>query len=264
MPEVTVSDGTRIHYAMEGREDGPPLLFSNALGTNLHMWDGQAGEAAARGFRVIRYDPRGHGGSGVPAGEYTLERLGHDVIELLDALKIERAHYCGLSMGGMTGIWLALHHPRRIARAALCNTAVWFPPRELWDERIRAVAAGGMASVADALLERWFTPTFRRAEAGEAKRVRAMILATDPVGYAGGCAAVRDMDMRDFLGTIEAPTLVVIGAHDPATTPERGEYIVKHVPGAQKAVLQAAHLSNVEQPDDFNRTVLGFLHGDHD
>ena len=263
MPEITASDGTQIHYVAEGREDGPPLLFSNSLGTNLHMWDGQVSEAAARGFRVIRYDQRGHGQSGAPAGDYALERLGRDVIDLLDALQIERTAFCGLSMGGMTGIWLALHHPRRFIRMAQCNTAVWLPPREMWDGRIRTVAAGGMAAIADAVLERWFTPAFRRAEAGEANRVRAMILATDPVGYAGCCAAIRDMDMRDFLGTIEVPTLVVMGAHDPATTPERGEYIVKHVPGAQKAVLQTAHLSNVEGASDFNRVVLGFLSGEH-
>ncbi len=262
MPEVTTGDGVKIHYEVEGRKDGPPLVFSNSLGTNLHMWDGQLDAATALGFRVIRYDQRGHGKSDVPTGEYALERLGADVIDMLDALDVERAMFCGLSMGGMTGIWLALNHPRRFTRMAQCNTAVWLPPPELWNERIRAVTHGGMEAVAEGVVERWFTLAFRQAEPGETDRVRAMILATKPAGYAGCCAAIREMDMRDFLGTIEAPTLIVIGAHDPATTPERGEYIVERIPGAQKAVLEAAHLSNVERCDDFNRAVLGFLTGE--
>lgn len=262
MPELKTSDGIRIHYIVEGREDGPPLVFSNSLGTNLHMWDGQAGEAMARGFRVIRYDQRGHGKSEAPAGNYTLERLGLDVIDLLDALNIERASFCGLSLGGMTGIWLALHHSRRFARMAQCNTTVWFPPRDLWDTRIRTVMTEGMEAIAEAVVERWFTEGFRKTETGETSRIRAMILATEPEGYAGCCAAIRDMDMRDFLGTIESPTLVVIGTQDPSTPPEHGEYIVTHIPGAQKAALESAHLSNVERPDDFNRVVLGFLSGE--
>jgi len=262
MPEATTSDGVKIHYEVEGREDGPPLVFSNSLGTNLHMWDGQMEAATGHGFRVVRYDQRGHGKSEAPPGEYAFARLGQDVLDLLDGLKIERSAFCGLSMGGMTGIWLALHHPRRFGRMAHCNTAVWFPPREFWDERIRAVREGGMESVADAVVERWFTRAFRQADPGETNRIRSMILTTEPAGYAGCCAAIRDMDMRSLLGTIEAPSLVVIGAHDPATTPERGEYIVRHIPGAQKAVLDSAHLSNVERREDFNRVVLGFLSGE--
>jgi 3-oxoadipate enol-lactonase len=263
MPEVTTGDGVKIHYEVEGREDGPPLIFSNSLGTNLHMWDGQMDTATGHGLRVIRYDQRGHGKSEAPPGEYTLERLCLDVIDLLDALKVERTAFCGLSLGGMTGIWLALNHPRRFTRMAQCNTAVWLPPRDLWDGRIRAVQDGGMESVADGVAERWFTPAFRQADPGEANRIRAMILTTDPVGYAGCCAAVRDMDMRDLLETIEAPTLVVIGAQDPATTPERGKFIVEHIPGAQQLVLDSAHLSNVERREDFNQHVLGFLKEGH-
>ncbi len=231
MPEVTTSDGIKIHYEVEGREDGPPLVFSNSLGTNLHMWDGQVEAATARGFRVIRYDQRGHGKSGAPAGDYTMERLGLDVIDLLDALKIDKTAFCGLSMGGMAGIWLAMNHPRRFGRMAHCNTAVWIPPREVWDERIRTVLSDGMKPIADSVIERWFTPAFRQAEPGEMNRIHAMVLATKPAGYAGCCAAIRDMDMRDFLGTVESPSLVVIGAHDPSTPPERGQYIVEHIPG---------------------------------
>lgn len=263
MPEITTGDGVKIHFEVEGRTDGPPLVFSNSLGTNLHMWDGQMDTATGHGFRVVRYDQRGHGKSGAPAGEYTLERLGLDVLDLLDALEVKRTAFCGLSMGGMTGIWLALHRPHRFARMAQCNTAIWLPPRDLWDGRIRAVQQNGMESVVDAVVERWFTPGFRESDPGETNRIRTMILTTDPVGYAGCSAAIRDMDMRDFLGTIEAPTLVVIGAQDPATTPERGKYIVERIPGAQKVVLDSAHLSNIEQRDDFNLHVLGFLAKGH-
>jgi 3-oxoadipate enol-lactonase len=262
MAEVTTSDGTKIHYQVEGREDGAPLIFSNSLGTNLHMWDGQSGEAAAHGFRVVRYDQRGHGKSDVPAGDYTLERLGQDVLDLLDSLEIERAAFCGLSMGGMTGIWLALNHPRRFSRMAQCNTTVWFPPRELWDQRIRTVSEKGMEAVTEAVVERWFTPEFRQSAPSEVNRIRQMLLATNPAGYGGCCAAIRDMDMRTFLGTIEAPTLVVIGSRDPSTTPEQGNYIVGRIPGAQKVVLESAHLSNIERAEDFNRAVIGFLAGE--
>lgn len=259
MAEVTAGDGTTIHFEIDGREDGPPLVFSNSLGTNIHMWDGQVAEAAGRGFRVIRYDQRGHGKSGVPNGAYTLPRLAVDAIDLLDALKIETTAFCGISMGAMTAMHIAKNHPRRISRLALCNTAAHMGPREMWDQRIETVTKGGMAAVVDSVVERWFTPGFRAADMHHVGRIREMLLATDPAGYAGCCAAIRDMDERDFLGTIEASTLVVIGAHDPATPPEKGDYIAAHIPGARKEVLDAAHLSNVERPDDFNRIVLGFL-----
>ena len=259
MGEIKTEDGVRIHYEIEGREDGPRLLFCNSLGTNLHLWDAQAAEAAGLGFRVLRYDQRGHGASEAPAGDYSIERLGRDVLDILDQLEIAQTAFCGLSMGGMTGVWLAMHHPRRFARVALCNTGVWMPPRELWDTRIKDVTERGMEAVVDQVVERWFTKKFRDSEPHEVERIRAMILATDPVGYAGSCAAVRDMDLRDRLGLIEAPTLVVVGEHDPATPPERGQYIVERVPGAQKVVLDTAHLSNVEARDAFNGAVLGFL-----
>ena len=262
MGEIRTSDGIAVHYEVEGREDGPPLLFSNSLGTDLHLWDAQASEAAGLGFRVIRYDQRGHGASEAPAGDYTLERLARDVLDLLDGIGVERTAFCGVSMGAMTGIWLAMHHPRRFTRLALCNTAVWMPPRELWDTRISDVANGGMQAVVDNVVERWFTAGFRDSDPDEVARIRAMILATDPAGYAGCCAAIRDMDLRDRLGLIEAPTLVVIGAHDPATPLERGQYLVERIPGAQKVVLEAAHLSNIEARDEFNRVVLGFLAGE--
>ncbi len=261
MADFSASDGVRIHYEVEGPAQGPPLVFSNSLGTNLHMWDGQIGEAVGLGFRVIRYDQRGHGKSDAPKGSYTLDRLADDVDDLLKALKIDKVAFCGLSMGGMTAILLAKRHPPRFTRLALCNTAAWMPPPDIWDGRIKAVTEGGMEAVVEAVVARWFTPAFRQENPDEVKRIQAQILSTPPAGYAGCCAALRDMDERDKLGLIEAATLVLIGAHDPATTPERGEYLVKHIPGVQKSVLDAAHLSNVERPAEFNRVVLGFLAG---
>jgi 3-oxoadipate enol-lactonase len=165
-------------------------------------------------------------------------------------------------MGGMTGIWLAMHHPRRFSRLALCNCAAHLPPRDLWDGRITAVTQGGMKAVVDGVVERWFTRAFRESEPGEVERVRRMILATAPAGYAGCCAAIRDMDLRDRLGIIDAPCLIVVGAHDPATTPAAGQYVVERIPGALKVVLDSAHLSNVERRDEFSRAVLRFLSGE--
>ncbi len=263
MAEVKTGDGVRIHYEIEGRDDGPPLLFSNSLGTNLHMWDEQAKHAVGLGFRVIRYDQRGHGKSAAPEGDYTLKRLADDVVDLLDALDIEKAAFCGLSMGAMTGMHLGKRHPTRFSRLALCNTAAYMPPRENWDLRIKTVNEAGLEAIVDRILGLWFTPEFSERAPTEVDRIRTMFLANESGGYNGCCAAVRDMDERSQLGTIEAPALVVIGAHDPSTTPEAGRYIVQHIPGAQKAVLDSAHLSNIERLEDFNRIVLGFLAGGH-
>ena len=162
MAEFSASDGVTIHYEVEGTQYGPPLVFSNSLGTNLHMWDGQVGEATELGFRVIRYDQRGHGQSAAPKENYSLARLADDLAELLNTLRIEKTAFCGLSMGGMTGIHLGKRHPPRFTRLALCNTAAFMAPREMWDARIKAVTEGGMEAVVDAVVERWFTPSFRQ------------------------------------------------------------------------------------------------------
>jgi len=262
MVKVAMGDGVRINVETEGREDGPPLVFSNSLATNFSMWDVQAKEAVGLGFRVIRYDQRGHGASDAPDGDYTLPRLAQDVIDLLDALGIETASFCGLSMGGMTGMHLGKRHPRRFTRIALANTAAAMPGREIWDGRIKSAAENGMAAIADGTIERWFTPAFRAEHPERVAPVRAMILATDPKGYGGCCAAIRDMDERDQLGLIDAPVLVIVGASDPSTPPQRGQYVVERIPGARKAVIESAHLSNIEQPEAFNRLLFGFLTGE--
>ena len=260
MPMIDV-DGLPFHVTIEGRADAPPLMLGNSLSSNMAMWEPQMPALEER-YRVIRYDHRGHGRSAAPVGPYSMDRLGRDARAILDALGIERTHWCGLSMGGMTGMWLLTHAPHRIDRAVLANTAAHMGPADLWNGRIRTATRGGMAALVDGTLQRWFKPGLAEREPAMIEGVRAMILGTPVQGYQGCCAAIRDMDLRDRLGLIEAPTLVVIGAHDPATPPDRGQYLVERIPGAQKSTLEAAHLSNIELAEGFNRIVLGFLSGE--
>jgi 3-oxoadipate enol-lactonase len=164
-------------------------------------------------------------------------------------------------MGGMTGLWLAINHPGSFSRMALCNTSAFLPPAELWNDRIDAVSQGGMASIDQAVMERWFTPGFRAAKPDEAERIHQMILSTKPAGYAGCCAAIRDMDQRPHIGAIDLPAFIVIGAHDPATPPDHGGMLAATIKGAQSVTFDTAHLSNIEQPEAFNRAVFDFLAG---
>jgi 3-oxoadipate enol-lactonase len=233
-------------------------MLSNSLGTPLAMWAPQV-QAFAERFQLLRYDSRGHGVSDAPPGPYTMERLGRDALALLDALGFSRASFCGVSMGGMVGMWLGVHAPERIDRLVLSNTAAIQGSPQLWNDRIGAVRAGGMAAIVEATLERWFTPAFRHAQPDTIASIRAMVLSTSPEGYANCCAAIRDMDQRSSLPGISAPTLVVVGAHDSGTTPAQGEAIAAAIPGAELLTLDAAHLSNVEQAATFNARILRFL-----
>ncbi len=258
MPQIDVN-GTSIYYEMSGLEQGPVLVFSNSLSTNLHMWDDQAAALAGR-YRILRYDSRGHGRSGAPDGAYTLDLLANDLVQLLDALGIERFDYCGLSKGGMIGQWLGVNLGSRVKRLVLCNTSSFLPPVDLWEGRIKAVTDGGMESIVDTVIERWFTPEFIAADPDGVDRVRSMLLTTPPQGYAGCCAAIRDMDQRETIGAISVPTLVIAGDRDPATPPEHGALIADTIPGARLHVVKdAAHLSNIEQEGDFTAALSGFL-----
>lgn len=251
-------DGARIHYRFDGAESASVIVLSNSLGTNLAMWDGQVPALAAR-FRVLRYDTRGHGQSSVTPGPYSMTQLGRDVVHLLDALEIERAHFCGLSMGGMIGMWLGVYAAQRLNRLVLSNTAAKIGTAEIWNARIEAARKRGLAAMADAIIQRWFTPEFIARAPEEIERTRQMILSTPPEGYAANCAAIRDMDQRETVSRITAPTLVIAGSKDLGTTPSDARYIVERVPGAQYAELDAAHLSNVEASDAFTTTLLRFL-----
>jgi 3-oxoadipate enol-lactonase len=258
MPDIKVDDGCIIHADVEGPERAPVLMLSNSLGTNLHMWDEQV-SPFTRHFRLLRYDRRGHGQSSAPKGPYTMERLGRDVIGVLDALGIQRINWCGLSMGGMVGMWLGANAANRVDKLILSNTSAYFPDKTMWDGRIKMVREKGLAGIVDANMERWFTSGFRERAPAAMAKMREMFLATKLDGYVGCGEAIRDMDHRPLLSKITAPTLVIGGKYDPATTLEAGEFIKEHVPGAQIAVLDAAHISNLEQPQAYAETVLGFL-----
>lgn len=255
---VTTDDGARIYVETEPDNGKPPLLFSNSLGTNLHMWDAQMA-AFGEAFRIIRYDSRGHGSSDAPEGFYTIDRLGRDALAILDALDIERTSFCGLSKGGMVGQWLGAHASGRIGRMAVCNTAAYIPAPDLWNQRIEIATSKGMQPLTQGIIERWFSETFRKENPAEVERVAAMVLATPGHGYAACCAAIRDMDQREAIRKITTPTLVVAGEKDPATPPALGREIHQLIKGSELVLLDAAHLSNIEKTDDYNRAVLGFL-----
>jgi len=256
MPKIN-ADGCAIHVEVEGPERAPVLMLSNSLGTNLHMWDGQVAPFTQH-FRLVRYDRRGHGQSDAPKGPYSMERLGRDALAILDALKIERINWCGLSMGGMVGMWLGANAGSRINKLVLSNTSSYMANAP-WDERIKTAREQGMAALVEGTLDRWFTKPFRERAPQAVEPIRKMFVATSVDGYVGCVEAIRAMDHRPLLAKITAPTLVIAGRHDPGTTLQAGEYIAQHIPGAKIAVLEAAHISNVEQPQAYADTVLDFL-----
>ena len=257
MPYFDTGTG-RLHYEYEGDAALPVLVLSNSLGTTLDMWLPQF-ETFKEHFRVLRYDTRGHGQSEVMPGSYTIAQLGGDVVALMDYLKIPRAHFCGLSMGGMTGIWLGVHAPERIDRLVLCNTSAAIGVPEMWNTRIKKVQQEGVASIIEDVLGRWFTADFLAHAPAQVDRVRTMLSNTSAQGYVANCAAVRDMDQRAVLSRIVAPTLVIAGKHDKSTPPEHGELIARAIQGARYAELNAAHLSNWEVAQAFTQHVVDFL-----
>lgn len=258
MPKIALN-GTELYYEVSGLDSGPALVFSNSLGTNLHMWDVQA-EALADTYRIIRYDSRGHGQSAAPAGDYTMDELGGDLVALLDHLGVDRFRYCGLSKGGMVGQWIGTHIGDRIKRLILSNTSSHMGPAELWDDRIRAVMSKGMEAMTEAVIDRWFTKGFQVSNPGDVDVVRTMLLTTPPQGYAGCSAAIRDMNQTETIRAINVPTLVIAGAEDPATPPDHARIIAENIPGAKLHIIEnAAHLSNIEQPGEYNATIAEFL-----
>ncbi len=257
MPFIDAGNG-KLHYQIDGAADAPVLVLSNSLGTTMDMWLPQL-PALLEQFRVLRYDTRGHGRSNVTPGPYSIAQLGGDVIALMDQLNIPRAHFCGLSMGGMTGIWLGIHQPARIERLVLCNTSAAIGVPEMWNARIAQVRQGGMQVVIDTVLQRWFTDDFLAHAPAQVERVRNMLANTTVDGYVANCAAVRDMDQRADLARITAPTLVIGGKYDKSTPPEHGELIARAIPGASYVELNAAHLSNWEVAQAFTQQLLNFL-----
>jgi 3-oxoadipate enol-lactonase len=251
-------DGVEFNVTLDGPENAPPLMLSNSLGTNLHMWDPQIPELTKH-FRVIRYDSRGHGKSGAPDGPYSIDELGHDALAIMDALELDQVHWMGLSKGGMIGQWLLTHAPERIGRAVLANTGSHMPPPDLWNQRIRTAMDKGMEELTPGVIERWFTPEFRAREPDTVEKIVRMLHTTPAHGYAGSCSAIRDMDQRESIRSVTNPVLVVVGSRDPATPPEMGRHIADTIRGARIVTLNAAHLSNIEQADAFNQAVVDFL-----
>ena len=237
------------HYELTGPSDAPVVVLGNSLGTTTALWDRQL-PVLQRRFRVLRYDHRGHGGSGVVEGPYRIDDLADDVLELLDALGLTRVSYCGVSMGGMVGMWLAGHAPERIERLVVCCSAAAFASSQPWVDRAAAVRESGTGSIASAAVGRWFTPAFRASSPEVVAAFSRGLSEVDDAGYAGCCDALAAMDLRSVLPAIEAPTAVIAGAEDEATPADCGRFIASAIPGAAFHLVPGAHLANVEAADE--------------
>ncbi|WP_410659697.1 3-oxoadipate enol-lactonase [Amycolatopsis sp. lyj-112] len=255
-----MSEPVKAHSVAEGPEDGPVVVFSGSLGSDHRMWEPQVKPLVDQGFRVIRYDTRGHGASPVPSGPYSLDDLGGDLIALLDAQRVERAHVVGLSLGGMTGMWLGIHAAERIESLVLCCTSAKLGPPTMWADRAKTVRENGTGSVAEAGVGRWVTPGYAAAHPGQVAYLREMIAGIPAEGYAASCTAIEHLDLVDDLPKIEARTLVIAGAEDQATPVEHAEVIAGGIPDARLAVVEdAAHLGSFEQPERFTALIVEHL-----
>lgn len=258
MSKFAAHDGTRLAFRVDGPEHARPLVFINSLGTDMRMWGLQA-SVLGQCCRVVRYDTRGHGQSDVPEGPYTIEQLGCDTLALLDHLGIEQAHVCGLSLGGLTALWLVAMHPERVSCAVFASTAARIGSVDSWQERINAVQAGGMAAVREMVLARFLSPRFREHCPDETRAVSDMLEATNPTGYIGACAALRDTDLRPMISVISVPSLIIAGTLDEATPPAQSKELHAAIAKSRLAILPAGHLSNIEQPEQFSDHLLRFL-----
>lgn len=252
------ADGIRLHYRTDGDRAKPCLVLSNSLGTDLSMWEAQAA-ALAGDFFVVRYDTRGHGQSASGSAPFDIERLGLDVVVLLDHLDVERTAFCGISMGGLTGQWLGIHQPQRLTQLVLANTAARIGGTAPWLLRAEHVRRDGMAAVAASAATRWFTPQFIAREADTVARMVATLRSQDAGGYAACCDVLAQTDLHAGVGTISVPTLVIAGEHDPVTTVDDGRWLQQQVAGARLASLPASHISNVEAADLFTAQLRTFL-----
>ncbi|EON19700.1 3-oxoadipate enol-lactone hydrolase/4-carboxymuconolactone decarboxylase [Cupriavidus sp. GA3-3] len=252
--------GARLFYTVDGPESAPAILFSNSLGTDHTMWEPQAAALAGR-YRVVRYDTRGHGRSTAPGDAFTVAQLGQDVIAILDALGIGQAVFCGLSMGGLTGMWLGIHAPQRFSHIVLANTAAKIGNADGWNTRIETVRREGMAVMVAPSVERWFTPEFAATAERALDGLRDVLAGLAPRGYAASCAAVRDADFRESVASIQVPVLVIAGSQDPSTPAQEGRALADAIPGARFVELPAAHISSFEQPGRFTAALLDFVRG---
>jgi 3-oxoadipate enol-lactonase len=248
----------RLHHDVSGRPGRPTVILGGSVGSTLVMWESQRA-ALALDFHVIAYDHRGHGGSPSPTGPYRIDDLAQDVLALLDDHEVRRAHLVGLSLGGMVATRIAARAPDRVDRLVLLCTAAHYSDRESWTERARTVRAGGTEAVADTTLQRWLTAGYRQDHVAETARVRQMIVGIDREGYAACCEAIADMDLRDDLSRIQAPTLVLAGAQDPAAPPEQMRELAAAIAGARFAIVPGAHVPPLEPPDTVTSLLLEHL-----
>jgi len=258
MPLLKISD-RHAYYRIDGSDDQPALVFSHSLGLDHGMWDAQAADVQPY-FRVLRYDIRGHGASAAPARDYTIAELGADVLALADACNLRQFALCGLSLGGMIGQWLAVNAPDRLTHLVLANTTARLSEPQSMEDRRRTVLEKGMAAVADAVMARFFSPRMLSSGRLSVASARRTLLSTSPTGYAGCCAAIRDLDHLTLLPQIRIPTLVIAGDYDvPTPWPAHGEVLAHAIPGARALRLPAGHISNLERPRSFSAALLGFL-----
>ena len=257
MPKFTSNDA-EINYQTFGDASQPAIIFSNSLGTQFNMWQPQISFFEKK-FYVICYDTRGHGASSAPQGPYSIEQLGTDVVHLLDHLNIEKASFCGISMGGLTGQWLAIHHPERFNHVIVCNTAAKIGQEQAWNDRAQLVREQGLKPIAETAASRWFTEPFIRSNTAIVESLSNDLGAGSPEGYASCCEALAKADVREQLKNITIPTLVVAGQKDPVTTVADAQYIINHVRSSSLFEINASHISNIEQPKAFNQAIFSFL-----
>jgi 3-oxoadipate enol-lactonase len=255
---IVESNGARISYSVDGPLDRPALLFINSIGTTRDLWQPQI-PALVGTYRVIRYDARGHGSSTVPAGNYSIAQLGRDALAILDAEDVKQAHVCGISLGGITAMWLGVHAPDRVSSLVLANTSARIGSVQSWTDRIALVQERGMRGVAELAMTTWFSPAFHRQRPDVIANFKTMVESCPTTGYLGCCAALRDEDLREAISKISCPVLVVAGHTDVPTPPEALTFIHQQIKGSKMLTLDAAHLSNVEQSEAFTSAVMGFL-----
>lgn len=252
------SQDAEINYQTFGDANHPAIVFSNSLGTKYSMWQPQI-DALKKDYYVICYDTRGHGASSAPQGPYSIEQLGTDVIQLLDHLNIQKASFCGISMGGLTGQWLAIHHPDRFNHMIVCNTAAKIGQAQAWNERAALVREQGLKPIADTAATRWFTEPFIQSNTAIVQSLSNDLGAGSPEGYASCCEALAKADVREELASIQVPVFIIAGQQDPVTTVQDGQYMLDRIRNAQLFEINASHISNIEQPEAFNQAVLNFI-----
>ncbi|WP_174492517.1 3-oxoadipate enol-lactonase [Acinetobacter sp. Marseille-Q1623] len=257
MPIFTSNDA-QINYQTFGDASNPAIIFSNSLGTKYTMWQSQI-DALQNDFFVICYDTRGHGASSAPQGPYQIEQLGQDVVNLLDHLKVEKANFCGISMGGLTGQWLAIYKPERFNHIIVCNTAAKIGQEQAWNERAALVRQQGLQTIAATAASRWFTESFIQSQAATVQSLSNDLAAGSAEGYASCCEALAKADLREELKNITVPILVIAGQQDPVTTITDGQYMIDRIPNSELFEINASHISNIECPNEFTQAVKNFI-----